>query len=67
MPLAFIQKYRDKQKKIFGDISNHSVESLNLIKRIKTLVYIDPPYVKDIFKLISEDSINIGEKKENFM
>ena len=38
-----------KRKKIFGDYSNHSAESYNIIKRIKTLVYIDPNYVKDIF------------------
>lgn len=56
-----------KRKKIFGDISNHSIESLNIIKRIKTLVYIDPDYIKDAFKLLSEDSVNTGEQDENFV
>ena len=37
------------RNKIFGDIINHNKESLNIIKRIKTLVYIDPDYVKDVF------------------
>ena len=55
-----------KRKKLFGDYSNHSAESYNIIKRIKTLVYIDPNYVKDVFTLISEDSINVGEKEDNF-
>ena len=44
------------RKKIFGDIINHNEESLNIIKRIKTLVYIDADYVKDVFNLISEDA-----------
>ena len=35
--------------KIFGDIINYNEESLNIIKKIKTLVYIDPDYVKDVF------------------
>jgi len=41
-----------KRKKLFGDYSNHSIESYNIIKRIKTLVYIDPNYIKDVFNLI---------------
>ena len=56
-----------KRKKIFGDYSNHSIESYNIIKRIKTLVYIDPSYVKDVFNLISEDSENVREKENNFV
>ena len=54
--MAFLQKYRSKQKKILGDIRNQNEESLNIIKRIKTLVYIDPQYVKDVFNIISEDA-----------
>ena len=50
---------------MFGDYSNHSVESYNIIKRIKTLVYIDPNYIKDFFNLISEDNVYLGEKKIN--
>ena len=49
-------------KKIFGDIINHNEESLNIIKRIKTLVYIEKDYVKDVFNLKSEDAEHIGEK-----
>ena len=56
-----------KRKKLFGDYSNHSIESYNIIKRIKTLVYIDPNYIKDVFNLISEDSENLGEKENNFV
>ena len=56
-----------KRKKLFGDYSNHSVESYNIIKRIKTLVYIDPNYIKDVFTLISEDSLDLGEKENNFV
>ena len=43
--MGSIQKYRNKQKKIFGDFINQNEESLSIIKRIKTLVYIDPKYV----------------------
>ena len=52
------------RNKIFGDIINHNEESLNIIKKIKTLVYIDPEYVKDVFILISEDAEHIGEKEK---
>ena len=38
------------QRKIKG------IESLNIFKRIQTLCYIDPNYVKDCFELISEDA-----------
>ena len=55
------------RKKIFGDIINHNKESLNIIKRIKTLVYIDADYVKDVFNLISEDAEHIGEKEKEFV
>ena len=37
------------RNKIFGDVINHNEEPLNIIKSIKTLVYIDPDYVKDVF------------------
>ena len=55
------------RNKIFGDIINHNKESLNIIKRIKTLVYIDPDYVKDVFNLISEDAELIGEKEKELV
>ena len=55
------------RNKIFGDIINHNEESLNIIKRIKTLVYIDPDYVKDVFNLISEDAELIGEKEKELV
>ena len=52
--MGSIQKYRNKKKKIFGDFIIQNEESLSIIKRIKTLVYIDPKYVKDIFKLVKK-------------
>ena len=54
-------------KKKFGDINNHNEDSLNLIKRIKTLVYIAPEYVKDVFKLIEEDADKFCEKEKKFV
>lgn len=67
MTLAHVSKYRDKKKKMFGEVSNLSTELYNIIKRIKTLVYIAPHYVKDVFTFISKDSANVGEKEENFV
>ena len=52
----FYRNIEANRKKIFGDIRNQNEESLNIIKRIKTLVYIDPQYVKDVFNIISEDA-----------
>ena len=46
---------------------NQNENSLNIIKRIKTLVYIDPDYVKEVFNLISEDAGEIGEKEPKFV
>ena len=40
----FVEIYRNieaNRNKIFGNIKNQNEDSLNLIKRIKTLVYID--------------------------
>ena len=44
------------RKKIYGSKENQSIESLNIFKRIQTLCYIDPNYVKDCFAFISEDA-----------
>jgi len=60
MPLAFLSYYRNKRKKIYGDILNQNQDSLNIVKRIKTLPYIDPNYVKPVFDIISLDAINAG-------
>ena len=38
--------------KIYGSIENQNNISLNILKRIKTLCYIDPYFVKDVFILI---------------
>ena len=70
LKLCLWQLYRNIEtniNKIFGDIINYNEESLNIIKKIKTLVYIDPDYVKDVFILISEDAEHIGEKEKQFV
>ena len=44
------------RNKIYCSKENQSIESLNIFKRIQTLCYIYPNYVKDCFELISEDA-----------
>ena len=44
------------RKKIYDSEENQRFESLNIFKRIQSLWYIDPNYVKDYFELISEDA-----------
>ena len=55
------------RKKIYGSIENQNQNSLNILKRIKTLCYIDPEYVIDVFNMIVEDAIDSDEKDEKFV
>ena len=41
------------RNKIYGAIEN---QSLNILKRIKTVSFIDPNYIKDAYKFIKEDA-----------
>ena len=52
---------------INGDINNQNEISLNILKRIKTLCYIDPKYAKAVFNLISEDADNSEEDDIRFV
>ena len=54
-------------KKTHGDIGNISNESLNILKRIKTLPFIDPSFVKPVFDLICEDANNLKETNKKFV
>ena len=56
-----------KSKNIYGDINNHTNESLNMIKRIKSLSFIDPEYVKAFFKIIKLDANNSNEQNKKFV
>lgn len=58
--LNFYRNIEANRNKIFKNIRNQNEKSLNIIKRIKTFVYIDTIYVKDVFNLISEDANHIG-------
>ena len=55
------------RKKIYGSIENQDNISLNILKRIKTLCYIDPDFVKDVFLLIIEDANNSDETDKKFV
>ena len=44
------------RKKIYGSIDNQDQFSLNILKRNKTLCYIDPDFVKDVFSLFIDDA-----------
>ena len=57
----FFRNLEINRKKIYGDINNQNEISLNILKRIKTLCYIDPKYLKAVFYLILEDADNSGE------
>ena len=52
----FYRNLEINRNKIYGSKENQSNQSLNILKRIQTLCYIDPEYVKDCFDLISEDA-----------
>ena len=62
----FYRNIEIKRKKIYGDILNQNQDSLNIVKRIKTLPYIDPNYVKPVFDIISLDAINAGKEDNKF-
>jgi len=55
------------RKKIKWDINNQNEISLNILKRIKTLCYIDLKYAKAVFNLILEDADNSGEDDIHFV
>ena len=44
-----------------------SNESLNILKRIKTLPFKDPTFVKPVFDLICEDANNLNETDKKFV
>ena len=54
------------RNKIYGYKENQNNESLNIFKRIQSLFYFDPNYVKDCFDLISEDAEE-DEKDDKFV
>ena len=55
------------RKQIFGSLDNQNLESLNILKRVKTLCYIDPQYVVEVFEMISDDAINSDENINKFV
>ena len=63
----FFRNIEIHRKKIFGSLDNQSEESLNILKRIKTLCYIDPNYLAEVFDIISEDAINSDENDNKFV
>lgn len=62
----FFRNIEINRKKIYGDLSNENNISLNLLKRIKTLCYIDPKYVRETFALITEDANNGSDQDKHF-
>ena len=44
------------RNRIYGAIENQTRLSLNILKRIKTLSFIDPRYIFDVYEFIKEDA-----------
>lgn len=44
------------RSRIYGAIENQTRLSLNILKRIKTLSFIDPRYIFDVYEFIKEDA-----------
>ena len=63
----FYRNIEIKRKKIYGDKLNQNQDSLNIVKRIKSLPYIDPNYVKPVLDIISLDAINAREEDNKFV
>ena len=63
----FFQNIEINRKKIYGDINNQNDISRKILKRIKTLCYIDPKYVRSVFDLIIEDAENYVEEDIQFV
>jgi hypothetical protein len=57
----------NKRKSIYGNINNQSQLSLNILKRIKTLCFLDPIYIKKVFDLISRNATDSDEKDNEFV
>ena len=55
------------RKKIYGSIDNQDQFSLNILKRNKTLCYIDPDFVKDVFSLFIEDANESDNNDKKFV
>ena len=54
------------RNRIYGAIENQTRLSLNILKRIKTLSFIDPFYIFDVYEFIKEDSED-NEKDTDFV
>ena len=67
MSLAFLQKSWIKKNNTYGDKINHTIESLNIIKRIKILLFIDPEYIKAVFEIIKLDVTNSNTQDKKFV
>ena len=63
----FFRNIEINRRKIYGSIDNQNQQSLNILKRIKTLCYIDPQYVEEVFAIISDDAINSDENDNKFV
>ena len=63
----FFRNIEINRKKIYGDINNQNQISLNILKRIKTLCYIDPKYVRKVFDMILDDAENSNEDDIQFV
>ena len=63
----FFRNIEINRKKIYGSLDNQTQESLNILKRIKTLCYIEPNYVSEVFDIISEDALNLDENDNKFV
>lgn len=63
----FFRNIEINRKKIYGDINNMNNDSLNIIKRIKTLCYIDPFYVNSVFNIITMDAENLEDSDRKFV
>lgn len=54
--MAHVYSIKINRNKIQGSINNHSRLSKHILKRIKTLSFIDPLYIKDVYEYIKDDA-----------
>ena len=62
----FFRNIEINRNKIYGSIDNQTQESKNILKRIKTICFMDPNYIEDIFEYIEEDAKD-DIKDQNFV
>lgn len=66
MLMALYRNLELNRNRIYGAIENQNRLSLNILKRIKTLSFMDPRYIIDVYEFIKED-VEDNEKDTAFV